>query len=152
VEPQDAVESSAGDPCTARREHDVKTLREAGLEARVRRSFESDGGGALSNVWQFATPAGPKAVKKAFIAELNQDWPGCDEGVTTTAFDTRTLDDPPGATVTHAIETGRDQPSEAWNVWFTDGRFLYVVGAAGPGVTEEAVVAAAQRAYDKREG
>lgn len=150
---QGAVESSAGDPCDARRMHDVRALQEAGLEARVRRSFESgDGGGALNNVWQFATPAGPAAVKKAFIAELKMDWPGCDEGVTTTAFDTRTLDDPPGATVTHAIETGRDKPSEAWNVWFTDGRFLYVVGAVGSGVTEEAVVAAAQRAYDKREG
>ncbi|HMN98272.1 MAG TPA: hypothetical protein PKD59_02555 [Miltoncostaeaceae bacterium] len=152
VEPQDAVESSAGDPCAARRMHDVRMLQEAGLQARVRRSFESGDGGALSIVQQFATPAGATAAQKAFVAGLDRDWPGCDEGVTTTAFDTTTLDHPPGATLAHTVQTGRDVPGEAWNVFFTDGRFLYTVGAIGTGVTRDAVVAAAGRAYDKRAG
>jgi hypothetical protein len=52
----------------------------------------------------------------------------------------------------HTVQTGNDQPGEAWNVFFTDGRFLYTVGAVGPGASEQAVVAAAQRAYDKRDG
>jgi hypothetical protein len=152
VEPQDAVEASAGDPCTARRMHEVRVLQEEGLQARVRRSFVSDDGGALSIVQQFATPAGAEAVRTAVIADLRRHWPGCDEGITTTAFGTSTLDHPPGATLVHTVQTGSDQPGEAWNVFFTDGRFLYTVGAVGTGATEEAVVAAAVRAYDKREG
>ena len=150
VEPQDAVDSEAGDPCTARRTHEVQLLQKEGLQARVRRSFTSEDGGALSIVQQFATPAGAQATRTALIADLHRRWLGCDASIATTDFDTRRLDQPPDAILVHTVQTGNGQPPEAWNVFFTDGRFLYTVGAVGTGASRQAVVAAAQRAYDKR--
>ena len=147
VVPVGAKDFLAGD-CPEVRDASLKVLDAAGLEAAVRRGFTADGGGGLSAVWQFATPAGATAWTKEVLDQTKTD-PGSaciPKGVVQTGWDTRPVAGLPGGILEHATQTTPDGRSEAWNLLFTDGRFAYVVGTAGaPGRVEPAQVEAAAR-------
>ena len=148
-------DAEAGEPCRAVREESLKVLRASGFQASARRGFEADHGGALSAVWQFATTAGATAWEKQVLAQAGRTYPGCvATGVTQTAFRVRPFAGLPAGALTYSSQTTPDGPSEAWNLFFRDGRFVYVVGAAGaPGrVTATAVIDAARRQWQRRNG
>ena len=154
VTPKDPETFLSGE-CTTERERALQVLDANGVEAVARRSFTAPEGAALSNVWQFSTPAGARAWQEEVVRQSAHPAPECvPDGVTRTAFDTHPVEGLPDGEAMRIAQTADDGPAEAWNVLFTDGRFAYVVGAVGPPgtVTEEAVVSAARRQWARRDG
>jgi hypothetical protein len=155
VEVVTSVEAALeGEECAPVRDASTRALEAADFEAVARRGFSADRGGAVSVVWQFATPAGAVAWNRETLAQNRDPKEECFPDVTRTGFESRMVPGLPGGTLTNVTQVVESGPSEAWNVLFTDGRFAYVVGAAGPPgtVTSEGVIAAAKRQYARRQG
>jgi hypothetical protein len=152
---QGTEDAEAADSCRPIRDESLKVLRGSGFQAAARRGFQADHGAALSAVWQFATPAGASAWEKEVLAQTQRTYPGCvPAGVTRTAYRARRFAGLPAGTLTYASQTAPDGSSEAWNLLFTDGRFVYEVGVVGaPGrVSSAAVIGAARRQWQRRNG
>jgi hypothetical protein len=144
----------AADPCAPRRDVETRDLRENGFQATARRAYEADRGGAVSAVWQFASTTGAARAERAFVLHARLTFPGCDAGIRRTGHTEDAVPGLPGGMIAHDTQTGPDGPGEAWNAYFRDGRFVYLVGAAGPPgrATEAGVLMAANRAWARRDG
>jgi hypothetical protein len=152
---QNAADAEASDSCAAERDDSLRVLRASGFQATARRSFEASNGGGISGVWQFATPSGAATWERTVLTQTAKAYPGCvPQGVTRTGYQLRRIQGLPAGTLTHATQSGPDGPGEAWNVVFTDGRFVYVVGVAGHAgqVRAAEVIGAARHQWQRRNG
>jgi hypothetical protein len=144
----------AADACAPRRDVETRDLRDNGFQATARRAYEADGGGAVSAVWQFASTTGAARAERAFVLHARLTFPGCDAGIHRTGHSDCAVPRLPGGIIAHDTQTGPDGPGEAWNAYFRDGRFVYLVGAAGPPgrVTAASVLTPARRQWTRRNG